>query len=109
MLDQHTAAWKVLVAAGVPLGAPTPASGDRFVDTEVRAALAMVLQRPVPSERERDALAGWAGALRAHFPARAAGVLADAADALARLAEGVEAGRYLKLRRVALGRLARLV
>lgn len=110
LLAPETLAWQVLVAAGVPLRLPQSAEPPQFVDGSVRAALALVVDSGLTDNgRERDALVAWLGALRDHFPSRFALVAALPSSRLEELRSGVDRGRYIKLRRIALAHLAVLV
>lgn len=96
--------WRTLRSAGVPLGhallddpAPTP--------DELHSALSRVLAAPLTTT-QREALAGWLGALRRHWPTRYAAICRELAPSLEALVDAVEPNRYLKLRRIANAHLA---
>jgi hypothetical protein len=108
MLTAMGEAWKVLAAAGLPLNHSE--DGSRFDDASVRKQLQAVIAQGVPAcGPERDALAAWLGALCDHFPKRAARLGSDLPALVENLRAGVDPGRYVKLRRIALERLAGLI
>jgi hypothetical protein len=108
MLTAMREAWKVLASAGLPLGHSEGAT--RFDDASVRKHLQAVIAAGVPAcGPERDALAAWLGALCDHFPGRAARLGSDLPALAENLRGGVDPGRYVKLRRIALERLAGLI
>lgn len=103
-----SSAWELLERAGVPFGAraePVTLGDPTALVAAVREALANAAGL---SPRQRVSLMAWLGAWASDWPlsfARAFGSSAD--DVLAAAAAGVDdAGRYLKLRRLARDRLA---
>lgn len=99
-------AWRVLQAAGVPLGPPRPSGPERSAPldfTIVAAALQAVVAAPL-NAREHDALAAWLCAMQDHWPSAHARLLQSSPALLN--AGDVEPGRLLKLRRLALSYLA---
>lgn len=101
-------AWKILTDAGVPEGAPRPIRAVSFEDASVREAFQNVAAGARLDGRQRDALWAWTCAFRSHWPSRFAAVLGDEGErALARLeAMGLDGGRHVKLRRIAIENLA---
>lgn len=102
------AALEVLVAGGVPLGAPR--SAPPVLDAPaLRAALVALGEGAIVGPTEREALTAWLSAFEHHWPGRFARVLgAPGRQWLARLrALSCDENRYLKLRRIACENLAR--
>jgi hypothetical protein len=105
-------AWERLERAGVPYGHGGPERPDLNDLAVVVAAVREVLSAPERlAPRQRVSLVAWLRAWASSFPTsfhRAFG--AEAAEVLARAAEGVEdADRYLKLRRIAREKLLRVL
>jgi len=103
-------AWEVLRDAGVPDGAIRPVAVGSLDAPALVAALRGVSER---ADRlctlERECLAAWLEAFRRHWPDRFAEILGPlGAEALESLrAQALDAGRYLKLRRIAIENLSR--
>ena len=99
-------AWEVLGRGGLPLHADR--SGAIPSPAEMAEAALRLIAAPELSERERESLGAWLRAWKAHwatsfddaFAAEAPRVLDWAEDATP------DANRYLKLRRIAIARLA---
>jgi hypothetical protein len=85
---------------------------DRFDDAELRAALSSLQGRAVGLDQtSRELLLAWLRGLRDHFPTRYGTLLGDAGARLIAALEETELdpGRVIKLRRIAIERLARLI
>lgn len=105
-------AWEVLERAGVPCGPPSGEKPDLADLATVAAATRAVLACPEQlDERQRVSLLSWLRAWASSFPTSFREAFGDDGDALlARAAEGVDdVGRYLKLRRIAREKLARVL
>ncbi|MCC6525467.1 MAG: hypothetical protein IT373_22640 [Polyangiaceae bacterium] len=96
------AALEVLVACGLPLGAPRPTSGV-LEPIALQAALVALGDGAGLERSEIDALAAWLSAFAHHWPGRFARVLGEPGrEWLARTrAMPLDDDRYLKLRRIA--------
>jgi hypothetical protein len=104
--------WDELLALGVPAGAVRPAPARPVDDETLRAAVDGVCAPPDPlSPAEREALAAWLASFRHHWPGRFHRALGPQGEELwARLAaSGLDANRYLKLRRIATENLAKIL
>lgn len=97
--------WQVLRDAGVPLALPQ--SGHRPSALEIRDAVRAVIATPLDA-REREALASWLLAWRHGWPTSFAALLDAGVEDWAR-AQLTDPNRYLKLRRIAMERLASLL
>jgi hypothetical protein len=104
-------AWQTLLDGGLPLAAartdkPGAAPSARQLAVALRGVIAVK-----PAGREGEALAAFVFAWQAHFRTSfAAEVGADAAEVLAFARErATDAGRYLKLRRIAVENLSRVL
>jgi hypothetical protein len=97
-------AWQVLESAGVPCG-PASSTKPELSDlvAVVRATRDVLARVGSLDERQRVSLLAWLRAWASAFPTSFREAFGDEGDqVLARAAEGVEdAGRYLKLRRIA--------
>ncbi len=96
--------WQVLERAGVPYGPAASAKADLAdVQGVVQATHDMLARVTSLDERQRVSLLAWLRAWASAFPTSFREAFGDkGAEVLARAAEGVEdAGRYLKLRRIA--------
>ena len=106
-----TAAWKVLVDAGVPDGAARPGPGalDRRRAGETIRSLARGLEPVEPHQVEP--LLAWLRGWRQHWPESfAASLGADGERLIARLeGRAPDPDRYLKLRRIAVENLSRVL
>lgn len=101
------AGWKQLIDLGVPDGAIRPVTAGRADSESTRELIAMAVARPL-SPREREVLFAWLRGWKHHWPRSFSQCLGDVGEsALASLeAAGIDAGRYLKLRRIAIENLA---
>lgn len=109
---QPERAWAVLRAAGLPDGAIRPQDVERFADDQVRSAVrALAPGADLLDQTSRELLLGWLCALRDHFNQRFGALLGTQGDALisALEATAIDAGRFIKFRRIAIGQLARLI
>ena len=101
-------AWQILRDGGLPLDLPS--SGVAPGAGELAAALRSAIGQG-PSGRDAEALAAFVFAWHQHWPASFADALGvDGAAVLAWAAEhAIDDNRYLKLRRIALERLANVL
>ena len=99
--------WKQLVDLGVPDGTVRPATAVRADSGRTRELIATAVARPL-SPREREVLFAWLRGWKHHWPRSFAQCLGEVGEsALTALeAAGIDAGRYLKLRRIAIENLA---
>ena len=100
------------MAAGLPDSAIRPLGSDRFADDQVREAVREVATFGGSLDQtSRELLLGWLCALRDHFSPRFGALLGSEGDALISALEAttIDAGRFLKFRRIAIAQLARLI
>lgn len=100
--------WKVLEGAGLPEGAVRPAP-EVLDGAQVRAAVhALTTTLALAEPAHREPLLAWLKAFRHHWPRRFEEILgADGRDLIAQLeSDTLDAGRYLKLRRIAIANLS---
>ena len=105
-------AWKILVDAGVPDGAPRRLSELRLHDVELRDALRIAMAGYASlGPRQQETLSAWVCGFRSHWPSRFANILgAEGESAYAQLeAALLDEGRHVKLRRIAIENLAAIV
>lgn len=101
-------AWQILCDGGLPLAAPR--SGATPGEDEIASAVRDAIARQ-PAGRDAEALAAFVYAWRQHWPRSFADALGADAEAVLEWAQA-HAGddnRYLKLRRIALERLANVL
>lgn len=101
--------WKILMAAGVPYGAPRTLAEIEFDDESVRAAfLRTAGALDTLNARQRDALLAWLCGFRRHWPSRFVSVLGEEGQRVLALLEalGLDDNRHIKLRRIAIENLA---
>jgi hypothetical protein len=98
-------AWQILRAGGLPLATAGTSSTPSAAELAAAARAAIASE---PSGREADALAAFVLAWRHHWPASFATELGDGAAPTIEWATRQidDAGRYLKLRRIAVENLA---
>ena len=99
-------AWKTLVAAGVPDGAPRPAP-TRLDFVAIRAALS-ALDVVRLDEVQRVTLLAWLAGWKSHWPSRFASEVGSSGDALLTSLQShpIDENRYLKLSRIAVENLS---
>lgn len=103
------AAWEALARAGVPVGAARPRPVAPPSPAAIRAAFDQ-LNRSLDqiSDADREPLLAWLRAVVRHWPSRAGDLFGPAGEQLRTWLEAqpLDAGRYLKLRRIAIANLA---
>ncbi|MEM6788192.1 MAG: hypothetical protein AAF928_07770 [Myxococcota bacterium] len=97
--------WRTLEALGVPLGPPRPPPKAFDATLARRAFEAVAASTASPTERE--ALAAWLAAIAHHWPSRFLEVAGpEGHRRLRALRVGLDDGRVVKLRRIAIANLA---
>lgn len=101
-------AWQILRDGGLPLA--IEGTGQRRDAADLAAAVRAAIAE-APTGRDADALAAFVLGWQHHWPRGFAGAHGDAAAAVIAWAEAHvgDAGRYIKLRRIAIENLSRVL
>lgn len=105
-----SAAWKVLIDSGLPLGAGRAPPTRAVPEAKLRRAVLTLVRSPKLAPVDRETLAAYLAAFQQHFSHRFAEVFGEDGPNFTSMVRDaiLDVNRYLKLRRIAVENLARI-